>query len=233
MNPLHIQAKSESVTRVTLIQQTLAQAQKIVANSYFRVFVLLCAAATFFGISAVHDEIPNSFVNKDIEDLHHYAEGAFETIDKEYLKRLKPLVSEMQLASRPLFSIYLFVCALLIILAQGYLVKRETKNWITGLRSFMGKIWIYAIPALVIYLYISNIEASTAIEILSAMQQMPDNEKYINIFSAFGRLYEAVDSMESLSFWMLLLCWFNSIILIIYTLACSVKQKKQSLNKPV
>ena len=207
--------------------------KKIVSNKYFPAFVLLCAAAILFGSGPVSKKIPQSRLNEDIDNLHHFAEGAFETIDKESLKRLKPVVRDFQTTTRPLFAIYLFLSVLFIIVLHGCLRKSELKSWPARMRSFIGKIWFYVIPALMIYSYVINIEATTALDKITALEQIPDDAKYLTILSAYQQLHDAFDSMESLSIKMLFLCGINSILLIIYALACSRRRakEKQLLNE--
>jgi len=204
--------------------------KKIVSHKYFPTFVLLCAAAILFGSYPITKKKPSGLFNKDIGDLHHYAEGAFESIDKESLKRLKPEVKHFQTTTRPLFALYLF-SALFIIVLQVCLGKSETKRWPTRIRSFIGTIWFYAIPALIVYLYITNIEATSALDKLSTLEQMPNDAKYFTILSAYIQLHDAFDSMESLGIKMQFLSWINSILLIIYALACSKRRAQKVVTE--
>ena len=201
--------------------------KKIVSNKYFPTFLLLCAAAILFGSFPVYDKIPNSHYNEDIGELHHFAEGAVETINKEYLKRLKPEIRRIQTTIRPLFAIYLFLSVLFIIVLHGCFGEISAKSGFARTRSFIRKFWFYVIPALMVYLYITKIEFTSAFDRLSVLEQMPDDTKPYTIFLAFLRLHDAVDSMESLATKMIFLCFINSILLIIYALACSTRRAKK------
>ena len=205
--------------------------KKIVSNKYFPTFVPLCAAAILFGSFPVYEKIPSSQFNKDIGELHHYAEGAVETINKEYLKRLKPEIRHFQTTIRPLFAIYLYLSVLLIIVLQGCFEEMSAKSRFSRIRSFIRKFWFYAIPVLMVYLYITKIEFTSAFDRLSILEQMPDDTKPYTIFLAFLRLHDAVDSMESFATKMLFLCWINSILLIIYALACSTRRAKKVVTE--
>ena len=196
-------------------------------RKFLPALVLLGAAAAVFSSIYLVDKIWINMPNRAVDDLRHYAEGAFDSLNVDYVKKLKPEISHIRSASRPLFAIFLLVCILSIVILHGCLGKSRDISKASGYLPRLVKIWVYTALVVFVPQFVIKVEATTAFDELFYLEQMSDNTNYLTVLSAFSRLHETVKSIDTLNAWILIICLSTSVLLIFLAIACWNRQAQQ------